>query len=302
MKTLVVRVSGGLGNQMFEYALGLAVSQRTGRVLRLDLTDFLVFRSGRTYQLDQFCGPRATRRWGTVQTGLFLAAWIIGKRISMGLATALFRILNVCVIQTDQLFHVDPGFMNALLAGTNATLCIAGCYGVLPYLADATDAIREAFTLTSELSGPNKTYYERFSNTASSVSIHIRRTDYLSANNGAPVLDFTYYARAIHTIRQRVEDPLWVIFSDDIPWCRNAFADLSNVVYVEGNADAPWCDMHLISACRHHIIANSTFSWWGAFLSRAPSGITVYPQTWFRGQPTTADMVNPTWMPVASSE
>lgn len=302
MKSVVVRVSGGLGNQMFEYALGLAVSHRTGRALRLDLTDFLVFRGGRTYQLDQFRGPHATKRWGAVQTWLFLTAWIMKKRISMVMATALFRVLNVRVAQTDQLFHVDPGFMNALLSDTHATLCIAGCYGVLPYLADATDAIREAFTLTSEMSGLNKTYYERFSNTASSVSIHVRRTDYLSASNGAPVLDPSYYERAIHTIRQRVEDPLWVIFSDDMPWCKEAFARLSNVVYVEGNADAPWFDIHLIAACRHHIIANSTFSWWGAFLSRDLSGMTVYPHTWFRGQPTTADMVMPTWMPVASSE
>jgi hypothetical protein len=300
MKTIVVRVSGGLGNQMFEYAFGLAVSKRTGRDLRLDLTDFLIFRGGRTYQLDQFRGPLATRRWGYVQTGLFLAAWIIGKRISRAMASWMFRILNVRVAQTDQIFLVDPCFMNTLLSDTDSTLCMVGCYGVLPYFENETDSIREAFELTHEVSGQNKTYFNQLYNNASSVSIHIRRTDYLMASNGAPVLDISYYERAIRTIHQRVDNPLWVVFSDDIPWCKEAFAFLPNVIYVEGNEEAPWFDIHLIAACRHHIIANSTFSWWGAFLSRDQSGITVYPKTWFKGQPTTADMVKPFWMPVSS--
>jgi hypothetical protein len=302
MKTLVVRISGGLGNQMFEYALGLAFSKLTGRELRLDLTDFLIFRGGRTYQLDQLRGPQVTKRWGSVHTWVFLAAWIIAKRVSKKVAAGIFKVLNVRVILTDQLFHVDQMLVNDLLSDTDATLCLAGCYGIRPYLDHATDSIRNAFELTNDLSGQNKTYFERFSKNADAISIHIRRTDYLMAGNGSPVLDMNYYMRAIHEIKQRVTNPFWVIFSDDIVWCKDAFAFLPNVIYVEGNEEAPWNDIHLIASCRHHIMANSTFSWWGAFLSRDLSGVTIYPETWFRGQPTTSDMVKPEWIPIPSFE
>jgi hypothetical protein len=192
--------------------------------------------------------------------------------------------------------------MAGLESATETTLCIAGCYGVLPYIADASASIREAFALTDDFYGINKVYHEQISHSASAVSIHIRRTDYLMASNGSPVLDFSYYDRAITAIQQRVENPQWFVFSDDIPWCKESFASLSNVIFVEGNEQAPWFDIHLIAACRHHIIANSTFSWWGAFLSRDLSGVTIYPQTWFRGQPTTSDMVLPAWLPVPSFE
>jgi len=301
MKTLVVRISGGLGNQMFEYALGLSFAKRTGRELRLDLSDFLIFR-GRTYQLDQFHGPLATKWWGCVPASLFLAAWIIFKRVSKKLAAGIFKVLKVCVLQTDELFYVDQQFVNDLLTRTDTTLCVAGCYGILPYFEHATDSIRDAFELTKDLTGQNRTYYEQFSGTPISVSIHIRRTDYLMASNGSPALDVEYYKRAIQEIKQRVLEPLWVVFSDDMSWCKETFAFLPNVIYVEGNEEAPWNDIHLIASCRHHIMANSTFSWWGAFLSRDLSGVTIYPETWFRGQPTTSDMVKSEWIPVPSFE
>jgi len=252
MKKLVVRISGGLGNQMFEFALGLAMSQRTGRELRLDLTDFIIFRSGRTYQLDHFRGPLLTKRWNFINTYLFLGAWIVHKRISKKLAAILFRLLKVRVMQTPQLFHADPLFLD-YRDYSSETLCIAGCYGILPYFNDAADIIRKHFQLSNSLSSKNKAYFEKFCSMDATVSIHVRRADYLLASNGSPVLNFEYYLNAVEVIKRHETHPVWVIFSDDIQWCKEKFAFLDNIIFVEGNEATPWEDIHLIAACYHHI-------------------------------------------------
>lgn len=125
-----------------------------------------------------------------------------------------------------------------------------------------------------------------------SVSLHIRRGDYLLALNGTPALGEAYYRRAINMMRQRVGNPQWFIFSDDIDWCRQKFVDLEGACFVTGNEDTPWEDIRLMSSCRNHIIANSTFSWWGAFLA-SEAGVTVCPNPWFKGMPTCADVMVP---------
>lgn len=298
MKKVVVRVGGGLGNQMFEYALGCALAKRTGRTLCFDLTDFIVFLGGRTFQLSNFAGPSRVRHWNFIRSGLFLAAWVVNKRLSRRAFLLMAKAMNIRMVESEKIFEFDPQFVDDRFASAKELLYVNGCYGHVPYLPDE-GALREDFRLVSEPSDSNRAYLEKV-RSASSVSVHIRRSDYLGVAGGSIVLDLAYYENAMDVIRQRVAEPLWVFFSDDISWCRSTFAGLKNALFVEGNGDAPWEDLRIMSACQHHIIANSTFSWWGAFLGRDPGGVTVYPDHWFPTLRTGPTMVKEQWVSAPS--
>lgn len=120
-----------------------------------------------------------------------------------------------------------------------------------------------------------------------SVSVHIRRGDYVKPHiaNYHGLLSLDYYREALRILGREVPNLRLFIFSDDVSFARAQFSDYSNVVIVEGNNDhQAWKDMALMSCCAHHIIANSSFSWWGAWLSTQLGGINIAPKLWFNTQ------------------
>jgi len=305
MQTIVIRLSGGLGNQMCEYALGRTIALHTGCELRLDLINYdqinrLAFRCERGYHLKFFSGPSKVRRWNMISTYLFLLAWIVNKYFSQRLFSFLCRVLNISVVQEDnqEERNVALGDTPVLGQSKQKTLYLAACYGHVTYFEKYENVIRRDFLMTNPPVDQNKAIYEQCSSSDSSISIHIRRADYLSPTNGASVLDMAYYFRAVREIQKNVEAPLWILFSDDIDWCKKEFSFLPNVIYVEGNQNAPWEDLRLMSACKHHIIANSTFSWWGAFLGRDQNSLTYYPKPWFLGMETPNIGVKKEWIAI----
>jgi hypothetical protein len=115
------------------------------------------------------------------------------------------------------------------------------------------------------------------------VSVHVRRGDYLTTERALHgVCTADYYARAIRHIRERVDGAKFFVFSDDIAWCREHFKgpDMS-VVDVPASARVPALDLYLMSRCGHHVISNSTYSWWGAWLDASPAAIVCTPERWF---------------------
>lgn len=120
--------------------------------------------------------------------------------------------------------------------------------------------------------------YQIFINTSENTcSIHVRRGDYLNSPNHHPTQNMNYYMKAI---KQMPKDTLFLIFSDDIAWCKENFPDLpEKFKFVEGSED--YMDLQLMSMCKNNIIANSSFSWWGAWLNENPNKIVVAPSNWF---------------------
>jgi hypothetical protein len=107
-------------------------------------------------------------------------------------------------------------------------------------------------------------------------SIHVRRGDYLALQNHHPIQSIEYYQNAIDIIGN---DKHFLIFSDDIKWCEENFGGLTNKTYITGNQD--YEDLYLMSMCRNNIIANSTFSWWGAWLNKNEDKKVIAPKQWF---------------------
>jgi hypothetical protein len=155
------------------------------------------------------------------------------------------------------------------------------------YFGDVADVIRKDFTVKRAPSAANAAWLDRIGATVS-VSIHVRRGDYVTnadANKFHGTCGIDYYQRAVQMLSSRLGGrPEFFVFSDDPAWVR-ANLDLGSHPhhYVTNNdAQTNYEDLRLMSSCRHHIIANSTFSWWGAWLNASPDKVVVAPRRWFR--------------------
>jgi hypothetical protein len=151
------------------------------------------------------------------------------------------------------------------------------------YFADIAEIIRNEFTLKKRLTEKSLRLAELIDSNES-VSIHVRRGDYAQTSNGLQhhgVCGEDYYCRCVDHIRQGVKHPQFFIFSDDPSWAADNFGHLEGSVFVDNDSHDACQDLWLMSHCKHNIIANSTFSWWGAWLNRHEGKIVLAPKQWF---------------------
>jgi hypothetical protein len=150
------------------------------------------------------------------------------------------------------------------------------------YFIDITDTLRLDFTLKKEMEVKARDLYEKIKN-KNSVSLHIRRGDYLSSKFSSiyPVLSIDYYSRALKVIKDKIKDPQIFVFTDDIEWVKDNLDIPVQIEFVSGQKDINANEeLILMSQCRHNIIANSSFSWWGAWLNSNPEKIVIAPSHW----------------------
>jgi len=257
---IMTRLLGGMGNQMFQYAAGRSLSIRRRTDLVLDAQWFDVAHAD----------PTTTTR--SFELGVFdlshATVWCAG----MGQPDHHLR---------DREFTYNPAFERA-----PADTRLLGLWQSPRYFEDCADVIRRDFTFRAGLSDRNRALLARIVADPTAVSLHVRRGDYVTTARGRAVQGFIgepYYERAVAWIRGRIAEPTFYVFSDDPQWCRRHLTPGDACVYVDANTGADsYVDMWLMSRCRHHIIANSTFSWWGAWLDPDPEKLVVAPARWFR--------------------
>jgi hypothetical protein len=168
------------------------------------------------------------------------------------------------------------------------------------YFADVSDRLRSEFTFKASAAGRNAEIAGEIA-AVNAVSLHVRRGDYatnpaMTAMHGICPID--YYDRAVEFVIERVADPVFFLFSDDPDWVREHLKIDWAVVVVEHNdSDTGHEDLRLMGLCRHHVIANSTFSWWGAWLNPSPEKIVVAPKRWFAEDSIdTSDLLPADWV------
>jgi hypothetical protein len=283
---IVTRNQGGLGNQMFQYAAGLAQAAARQTRLAIDLSRLGVRdgRTPRTYELDRFCiGARPARPEELER---------LRKR---PLAARIASRLDARAAARERHFHFDPA-----VARLPDDTCLEGYWQSERYFERCADRVRSEFRFRSQPEGRNAELAREIAARAA-VSVHVRRGDYASdaavgGFHGLCPID--YYLRAVGYLAERVGDPVFIVFSDDPGWAR-AHLDLGHpaiVVDHNGPHDGPE-DLRLMSLCRHHVIANSTFSWWGAWLNPDPAKIVVAPERWFAdGAHDTRDLLPRGWV------
>lgn len=264
---ITARMTGGLGNQMFVYAAALGLAARTGAHLVIDpcrVNDFRRHMLDRLQVPQDLVAPPEARR----RHGLPGALSALGQRITRG-PSPIFR---------EAGFAFDPRF-----EALQAPVTLEGYFQSWRYFVSVQDEVRERFRLRDPLSRLSQQYAGRIAAARLPVSVHVRRGDYLLPQNGMyGVVTLDYYRRAKRLMDEKFNDVHYFVFSDDTEWCQeNLGNDFGKVTLVAGTGDTPWEDLHLMSLCAHHIIANSSFSWWGAWLNPSTEKMVITPKNWF---------------------
>jgi hypothetical protein len=284
---ITVSLMGGLGNQMFQYAAGKALAERHGARLALDLSGFPYDEERRSFLLDRWCVPKADLA-GPPEAGskkpasnFVRSRW--RRRIDRVLGlVGLPELQPPASDYHEPHFHYDPAF-EALGSQT----ALFGYFQSEHYFSEIADKLRDFFQPCDALSPPAQLVADRIATTQHSVSVHIRRTDFIT--NPARIsfhgwLDDLYYRRALKVMYGTVNPAMTIfVFSDDPAAAEGVldFVPAANLVHVRGDPERPWEDLALMTRCRHHVIANSSFSWWGAWLNPSPDKVVIAPRAWF---------------------
>ena len=289
---IVVKLQGGLGNQMFQYAIGKILAEKFGVALYSDNSYFEDQEkkpgfTPRNHELDIFKPVYQPANKKLVQSFYKKAK---GEWFRKLIGLPLKKIIR------EDFCHFDASILTI-----EPPLYLDGYFQSEKYFKGNENLVKEIFTFPN-VSEDKYTGLINKILVDNSVAVHFRRGDYISDNitssiHGVCSLD--YYINAINKIKNQLIQPHFYIFSDDIEWVIKHVDTLNiNYTLVKGNTgNDSWIDMMLMSKCKHHIIANSSFSWWGAWLQKDTSKIVIAPLKWFNDQSVdTQNIVPDSWI------
>ena len=285
---IVIKLRGGLANQMFQYALGRHLCIINKVPLYLDLVHYS----------DEQTEEKTIRDFGlnvcNIQAKIASEQQINDAKGWFN--NPLKRKVNTLFNKSKPYYKVNIlkehqiGFdENILKAPKNCY--VQGFWQSENYFEEIRDIILKDLSFKVEPIGANLNYLNEIKD-CNSVSIHVRRGDYVNSKhyqNIHEVLTVNYYNKAIKTILDSIKDPVFYVFSDDPVWVKQNLKSEYKMVFVDHNMDTPHEDIRLMQYCKHNIIANSTFSWWAAWLNNNPDKIVVAPDKWYKK----VDLENP---------
>ncbi|SRR5712691_8780955 len=287
---VIVKLIGGLGNQMFQYALGRTLSLLHDAELKLDVSPF------DRYKLHGYALGHLN-----VQENLASAREVRHAKVAGWWNRVVSKTPSQAASPGSWIWVRESSFcFDERILGTKANCYLDGYWQSEKYFSSQANVIRNEFALRSSLDPESNRVAEVIRN-STSVSIHVRRGDYVSSLKTSKIhgtCSADYYREAAALISSEVTDPRFFVFSDDPEWTRFNLPVRGAVTYVTHNgADRNYADLHLMRLCKHHIIANSSFSWWGAWLAASPTKIVVAPKLWFSSAShDTTDLIPDTWI------
>ncbi|MDC1458625.1 alpha-1,2-fucosyltransferase [Burkholderiaceae bacterium] len=289
---IIANIIGGLGNQMFQYATARAISLELGTSLRLDISGYDKYKLHQGFELQRIFNS-------TIEI-----ASEMDRRIVLGWQSTTFSrkllLRQRMAWLRSKSFVIEPHFQYWQgLAEIPNDCYLMGYWQSEKYFSLAEARIRTDFSFKLPLQNKNAEVARKILQ-ANSVSLHVRRGDYATkpqttATHGLCTLD--YYGQSIQYVAERVQQPKFFIFSDDIAWARDNLNISHQCQYVDVNqGEESYNDMRLMSMCNHHIIANSSFSWWGAWLNPKRDKIVVAPKNWFADKTDAIDLLPQSWI------
>lgn len=291
---IISQVMGGLGNQMFQFAAGRALAAFHGTGHKLDVSAYAHTEMHQGFELDrvfQASIDKATR--SDLRT---LLGWQANPGVRRILRRPVLAKLRTSALVMEPHFHYQD--LQAL-ASNHAYL--SGYWQSEKYFSKVEADIRDQFRFKPVPSAENLRWLEAIAST-NSVSLHVRRGDFVSSKKNRAyhgICSIDYYAAAIQRVAERVSNPTYFVFSDEPDWVKSNLHLVGDCRYVSHNSGSEsFNDMRLMSQCKHNIIANSSFSWWGAWLNRNPYNIVVAPAKWFAHDANTRDLIPSRWMSI----
>lgn len=251
---IIVRLIGGIGNQMFQYALGRCLAQKNNTELKLDISDFYKY-PDRKYMLDIF-------------------------NIEAKIATQD----EINELKSRNYVKEKNSYFDETILNLPDNIYLEGYWQSEKYFKDIEDIIRKEFSFKEQPDEKNQKVLDNINNT-NSVCIHFRRGDYTSSLRTKLFHGFcsnNYYKNGMKIIQKNVTSPHFFIFSDEPEWVREHLKINYEFSVVDINPpEKGYEDLRLMLNCKHFIIANSTFSWWGAWLASNPRKNVIAPKKWF---------------------
>ena len=288
---IIIRLKGGMGNQMFQYALGLKLADQLNTELQLDLSSLLDRSKGdfvyRNYDLPIF---QVESKFIANPTLLKTIYKTRSSRISKLVRNQVSRNRNYI---KEKHFHFQEKIVMQPIDNT----IYEGWFQSPKYFEGIEAKVRQHFTFKNEILPGSQIIFEKIAST-NSICLNVRRTDFLKVDN-LNITSRDYFLSAAQAIAEKVSDPHFFIFSDDVDWCREhlklnfptQLVDHSHKGFKFSNY------MQLMKACKHFIIPNSSFAWWAVWLNENPSKIVVAPKNWFNDPSiNTQDLVPPQWL------
>ena len=308
---IIVKLIGGLGNQMFQYAAGRKLAEKHSTILKLDVTGFEEYKLHR-YSLHcfhvwehlatkseieeiqnkpQIATPKILDSSKSEINDLYddsrsLLSRFKRKFISKSKSkvqdfTSPVKLESekYSSLLVEKHFHFNEEFLDA-----KNNIILDGYWQSEKYFFDITDILRREFTIKYPQNFQSQKFADLIQNN-NSVSLHVRRTDYVQnalTNKIHGTCDQSYYEQCVRYIAEKVSDPHFFVFSDEPQWAKdNLKLGFSTTIVDCNDASRNYEDLRLMSMCKHNIIANSSFSWWGAWLNPNTSKLVLAPKKWF---------------------
>ncbi|MBI2843638.1 MAG: alpha-1,2-fucosyltransferase [Armatimonadetes bacterium] len=287
---IISHLKGGLGNQMFQYALGRKLAITNGTRLSLDISSYQV--SAHRYRLDHYnIAADIVPISKPKKADQSVPKSFVGRALRRVERKIVSSLPNGKKVVTERHYNFDPEIL-CLRDGAR----LDGYWQSERYFADIADVIRKELTIKHSFDPANQKMAQAIRG-CESVSLHIRRGDYVTdpnCNKHHGTCPISYYQAAAREIASVVDNPCFFVFSDDLEWARHNLELTFPTTYVGINgSDKDYEDMRLMSLCRHHVIANSTFSWWGAWLCDNTDKVVIAPKKWFNNPDLNTDDVTP---------
>lgn len=297
---VIVRLEGGLGNQMFQYALGRNLSLINKTELKFDVSGFdkklygdgVIQRNLRLTIFNTIINIASERELNDVKNSGISGIEKFVYRLQRRKTIPYFRKNELF---ENRWFEFDKNILKA-----NKNVHLTGYWQSFYYFESIRETLLKDFTFKLY---PNENLYPFLKDIRkqNSISLHIRRGDYIKSKetfNLHGVCSAEYYQAAIAEITAKVSNPIFYIFSDDIEWVKENFNISFPCIFVEQTpTDHDFFDLYLMSICSHNIIANSSFSWWGAWLNRNRDKIVIAPKQWMSDAAIdTTDLIPENWI------
>lgn len=296
---IIVKIIGGLGNQLFQYATGRAISIEQKADLKLDISFFNNDKYRKVYKLGEFNLPFQIAVDQEIQRLKNSESTPIIKKILNKIGIRIYPYAKRSHLKEKDILKLYNSNKDK-----NLDYYIEGWLADEVYFKKQRKIILEDLKIEHLLDDESKLVLNEIKIT-NAVAVHIRRGDYLT-NSYFSNLDKEYYQAAMNHILREVETPVFFFFSDDIQWVKENYSSINNSRFVEHNSTAAteWntigeiSDLILMSSCKHQIIANSTFSWWGAWLNQNPEKIVIAPAKWYNNEKAQRSYETGTFLPI----
>lgn len=301
---IITKIQGGLGNQMFQYAISRHLAEINNMELKFDISYYKIIKknnSPRKYLLDQF-----NIKENFINDNDIKKIKINNIENRFFLSRAKMRLLKYIeeITPIHKRSYIKEPYFNFcanILNAKNKNIYLCGHWQSEKYFKNIKNIIRKEFTLRNKMSNNGQKITNIIKNTQS-ISIHIRRGDYAEnkeTNQYHGLCSLKYYYDSIEKITKHIKNPYFFIFSDDIKWAKNNLKIKFPVLFVSGNFIKDCEELILMSKCKHNIIANSSFSWWGAWLNNNQKKIVIVPKKWFNNSPNnTKDLCPEFWLKI----